>query len=61
MDSHADRSRHKLAPMLHTVILVTLAPLIQLLLLLLPAAYLSHKISKRLPEGRLKRILFMRL
>lgn len=44
-----------------TVLLVILAPFVQLLLLFLPAAILTRWLSKRLPEGRLKRILFFRI
>ena len=46
---------------LHTVLLVALAPLIQGLLLFGPAYLLTRWISKRLPEGRLKQVLFKRI
>lgn len=46
---------------MHTIALVVLAPLVQLVLLFLPAAILAGWLAKRLPEGRLKRILFFRL
>jgi hypothetical protein len=47
--------------MMHTVLLVTFAPLIQLLLLFLPAYLLSRLVGRRMRSGRLKRFLFKRL
>jgi len=46
---------------MHTILLVTFAPLIQSVLLFLPAALVARGISRYLPEGRLKRILLLRL
>lgn len=46
---------------MHTIALVAFAPLVQLLLLFLPAALLSGWVAKKLPEGRLKRILFFKI
>lgn len=42
---------------MHTVMLVMVAPLTNLVLFG-TAAWGAHKLAKRLPEGRLKRILF---
>lgn len=45
----------------HTVLLVTVAPFVQLFLLFLPAHLLARFIAKRMRESRLKRVLFQRL
>lgn len=42
---------------MHTVLLVLIAPLTNLVLFG-TAAWCAHALAKRLPEGRLKRILF---
>jgi hypothetical protein len=44
---------------MHTVALVLIAPLTNLVLFGV-AAYGAHKLAKRMPDGRLKRILFKR-
>lgn len=46
---------------MHTIALVIVAPLVQLVLLFLPAAIGAGWLAKKLPEGRLKRILFFRI
>lgn len=45
---------------MHTVMLVLIAPLTNLVLFG-TAAWGAHALSKRIPEGRLKRLLFKKL
>lgn len=46
--------------MTHTISLVAFAPLVQLPMLV-AAAYGARWLSKRLPEGRLKRVLYYKI